>query len=1372
MASYARDIYFGVRVEDRATRPLRRIARDMKMLGKQGLIQRQTVARRSDLAASRAQNTRRAAAQEYLAAKRAYDLDVKRAQLAIKRAAEAKRTALLNQRLAKSAVASDVQAATTRAENAQLARRRAANQYLDKRSGTARIAQAQREAQFIDQATQARLKSAGVLKSLNALERQRIGIVTQVQQAELALAQRTGTALGKKFEANLAQAATINPRVLSRSGRGILMSGLSVEQLKNKIKSLGIAQGQLVRDEDVLAQKAGLASGALNKQRLAADRLAASEAKLNAETAGAAARFRTSSVAARQAAANVPVVEAAAQAKLTSTTKNLTLARQRYNLAVDSGAVIEANASARMARSSNTLRTASDGYRLARQRAAELNQEVGNFRIERLKGIATYIRHIGAVLTTVGAVGVFAFAFLAKGAADFSTQATLAATQSTVLGENTVKQVQKNSAFIQREIQKLLASGKVIAKAPEQTAATYQIFSGLTLDPDQETSLKQGIMLLKQFNRVATANVGLVTLEEATKAGIILINDFNLSLDQVPENLNTMQAAVRFGRMTMSEFIATLNQAAPAAKAAGYSFADMASAMAFLSRKFPSLRMGAAGYARLTEILARDDVVQGLKKQGVAATDLQGKLLPLDVIVGNVVKRYPELVKGGTALQNFFKDISGQTGTIQARRAFTFIAQDLPGYQKILRDVKRDHDELQKSFKAAQRTPSVRWAEFTNQLKALAIEIGTGVIPAIAALADQGRGAADWFNKLSPHTKRMIGYFGIMASAAVLLSGILFTLVGGAMALGLAITSLAGLFGGAGVAAGGLAASAGFMNPILGVALAAVAALGFALYKYPDQVKRVALATKDAARAFIPFISTLWQMIRVGARFTIWLLQVSNQLLLLTGKAWNIVVNIVSKVPGSSAAKKILGDFWNGFKNQPEIMGARAAVMFVKAFNKNKGNIPSIPLGTEQTRLGGLANVKKQVDLVRQAKEYAAGVNVPATKSFIQLYKSLVLAREEMEKHPHSIKASLKYYKILAEMQDTVTKEQYKAAQAAANNAARDHQKYSDAIILAEGKKVARLRKLAEKEKTFAAWKAYYSALNKLQNRATDSQLQAVQQLFDTTVSAAKKTTDKAKAEAKKMQDIYKDVLANVKQSYDSFLQQNQSAFGTLFSGPYMKNAITQDRLAWGQKLKPYELIKDLRQQVNAFAKYRKDIATLQKRGLPKSLIDEIMKLGPEQAGQQIALLKKMTPAQIAEYKALWNKGQADIHKATMRDLNKQINDWRKHGRRIALAIARGLRDENVALQAALKSMIEKAFPGLKTPNGGNNDKPAGVHSSIKSAHGSTSAHFNYGASQGQDEKETFLKEEHTHYHITTTTDPKDAKKQIKEANFHHRTRQ
>src|SRR5205814_8602740 len=129
--------------------------------------------------------------------------------------------------------------------------------------------------------------------------------------------------------------------------------------------------------------------------------------------------------------------------------------------------------------------------------------------------------------------------------------------------------------------------------------------------------IQQGMKLLEQFNQAAIA--GQVPLEDVTHAGITVLNNFaeqGKQVQQMPKLFQRMFAAVRFGRMTMTEFVGSLNQVAPAFSTAfgrtPRAFDEMSAALATLTRQMPSVRMAATGLARLTEIFQRKDFIAGM----------------------------------------------------------------------------------------------------------------------------------------------------------------------------------------------------------------------------------------------------------------------------------------------------------------------------------------------------------------------------------------------------------------------------------------------------------------------------------------------------------------------------------------------------------------------------------------------------------------------------------------------------------------------------------------------------------------------------------------------------------------------------------------
>ncbi len=407
------------------------------------------------------------------------------------------------------------------------------------------------------------------------------------------------------------------------------------------------------------------------------------------------------------------------------------------------------------------------------------NRALSNARWDKVAAGGRIMQHTARIMEYAGIVLGGSLAYAASYAAKFGTSVTLAATQTRKIGHS-FTETAKNSEFLQKNILTLMR--QFPASSQEMSAAAYDIYSSLNV------SLPGGVKLLKLFNQAAVA--GGAGLEEVSAAGITVMNNFRLKVPQVGDAFQTMFAAVRFGRMTFKEFVAMMPQLSPAFAAAGYGLRDMAQAAAFMTRVMPNTRMAGTALARLTEILGRRDFLAGAEKAGVRITDIHKRLLPIPEVVARLVKAFPQLRKamesgrGDTALQNFFKDLTakgggkGTMGTIQARRAFTFFVTQAKLAHTVYAQVAGDQNEFTNSLKAMEKTTGVRWGVFINNLKALALAIGSAVVPALLRMAGPIQNALKWWEKLDDSTKRQISRFAAY-SAGIMLIGGAFAFVGG-----------------------------------------------------------------------------------------------------------------------------------------------------------------------------------------------------------------------------------------------------------------------------------------------------------------------------------------------------------------------------------------------------------------------------------------------------------------------------------------------------------------------------------------------------------------------------------------------------------------
>jgi TP901 family phage tail tape measure protein len=390
------------------------------------------------------------------------------------------------------------------------------------------------------------------------------------------------------------------------------------------------------------------------------------------------------------------------------------------------------------------------------------------------------VQHLGRVAQYAGLVAGAGLVYAANGAAKFNTQATLVATQAgTVSGS--FKEVANNARLIERGI--LQTMPRSTASMQELSDSAYEIFSSTNLGSQGAKGLAGGMKLLDMFSKAAIA--GQTDLVKATEAGITVFNSFGKNINKMPNIMNRMFAAVRFGRFTFEQLSASMGQIAPAAVAANQSFDEVAGGIAFLSRHIPQVGMMRAAFARSLEMLNAPDFVKGLKDQGVAVRDVTGRMRPLNQVIGDIVRKYPELAKGTKSVADFYKEITaeggggaGRVGTIQGRRSLTFLLRFNEQYQKIRKQVLAANNSFSRSLIAMEQTTGVRWQKMVNQFKAFALMIGQAVIPQLLKLQPYIQKLIDWFNGLDKATRDKYGKWAAY-SAGLLLVGSAFAFVSG-----------------------------------------------------------------------------------------------------------------------------------------------------------------------------------------------------------------------------------------------------------------------------------------------------------------------------------------------------------------------------------------------------------------------------------------------------------------------------------------------------------------------------------------------------------------------------------------------------------------
>lgn len=482
-------------------------------------------------------------------------------------------------------------------------------------------------------------------------------------------------------------------------------------------------------------------------------------------------------------------------------------------LAKANAAVDEAVAKERELRNAQNM-TKMRMAQLAEQQRA-LNKERSAAKWETVAQRGHMVSGIGRQAQLIGGAGAAALGFAANAAAQLSSKATLAATQ---LGNN-VRQVSKESVANFKAITDQM--GMFPSAADDMAASLYDLFSTLNING------KQGRNILIQVNKAAVA--GALSTQDATAGVLSILSNFK----EIPQTaagvataLNRSFAAVRFGRMTMAEFQKTLSTTAPAAKNAQQSFNNLAGTMAFLTRSLGPAK-AAVGYQRLLEVLGGTQMTKGLKERGVSLRDARGHYLQLDQMIGVLIKKFPQLQKGGFFAQNFFKQIGNIQSTSQARRAFVTLVQDVGGYQNILKKTTGDNNEFRKSYDAMSQTAGVKWAKALNQLKSLWLQLGAAAIPAITGMLQPISRLVKWFQNLDDATKKSIGKWLAYGSAITFVGGTILVAIGSIAAM-VAVMKLA----------------FGSLTTVSATAIA-FAAAGYLIYQNWDTIKPILQGIMD-----------------------------------------------------------------------------------------------------------------------------------------------------------------------------------------------------------------------------------------------------------------------------------------------------------------------------------------------------------------------------------------------------------------------------------------------------------------------------------------------------------------------------------------------
>ena len=434
---------------------------------------------------------------------------------------------------------------------------------------------------------------------------------------------------------------------------------------------------------------------------------------------------------------------------------------------------------------------------------------------EKLKDVGAKISQVGQDLTTkvtlplaaVGTVGVTKFAEVDK-----TMQLTNATMGNTEEQANLLNQAMKDAA-----------ANSTFGMNDAATATLNFARAGL--------SAEEAAAALAPAMNLAAGEGG--NLDTVSGGLVATINGFGGSFDDATKYANVFANACNNSALDIDSLSSSMSVAAPIFAAAGYSVNDAA------------LYMGVMANAGIDADTAANALKTGMARLVDPAKEGQEWMDKLGISITNSDGSMKDSVQVQNELHDAFSTLS-ESEQIAAASAI-FGKNQMSNWLALINTAPGDVSALSSALAEEGTTAEMAEAmmggfggsieKLKSAIDVAATSLGEALAPTISKVADAIQKAVDWFNSLSDEQQELIAKVGLVVAAIgplLLVVGKVISLAGTIMtlapAIGTAITVMTGPIG------------------LVVAAIAAVIAIGVALYKNWDTIKAKAQEIGDAVK--------------------------------------------------------------------------------------------------------------------------------------------------------------------------------------------------------------------------------------------------------------------------------------------------------------------------------------------------------------------------------------------------------------------------------------------------------------------------------------------------------------------------------------------
>ncbi|MBW3113483.1 phage tail tape measure protein [Bacillus sp. MCCB 382] len=359
------------------------------------------------------------------------------------------------------------------------------------------------------------------------------------------------------------------------------------------------------------------------------------------------------------------------------------------------------------------------------------------------------IGKVGAALTAAGAAGAIGLGATVKVAADF---------------ESAMSRVGALSGASADELKRLTANaqemGAKTSYSATQAAEAQQYLAMAGYKTSEIIAAMPGLL-----NAAAAGQTDLGTTADITSN---ILSGFGLQAGETARVADVLTKTFTSSNVDLQMLGDTMRYVAPTANAMGISLEEVAAAAGILGNSgIQGAQAGTSLSMSLTRLASPTKEASELMQQlGFNAFDSQGKMLPLSGVMTNL-----QTATAGLTEQQKLHAISTIFGAESMKAMLTLLDAGPATLQTFT-------GELQNAGGTAQTIAEQQLNNLNGQLtilksglEAMAISIGTALLPVVKWLATAVQGLVNWFNGLSEGTKTTLAIMAALTSAFMLIAG-------------------------------------------------------------------------------------------------------------------------------------------------------------------------------------------------------------------------------------------------------------------------------------------------------------------------------------------------------------------------------------------------------------------------------------------------------------------------------------------------------------------------------------------------------------------------------------------------------------------------